>query len=242
VRFVVVKTQSKIAQEGRDSIYQIAQKAFRSIPRSEVLRRFDKYPLIGLALDKRTVHGFLFASFHRSGRSHYVGYRLTAVQPQSQNKGILSHLSARIFFRTYLRFYMRKVITFNYTDQLYFFSRVCNPIAYKALHIGQIIFPNLIDESSLNLTAEARSHVEKIARLAELNAMDCSTGVISMGAVNAGLRLRTRDFSENEGWKCPWSRYVPVGSELLVVFPVTFFFPFRHLLKLLRMRLKRGRG
>lgn len=241
MKIALATTSDPSVRALRDGICEVADRAFQAIPRSEVLRRFDDYPVISVALDGARVRGFLFASWHEARPHHYMGFRLTAVDPDWQGRGVLSRLSTRVFVRYYLRFFTRKLLRLRVSDRLYCFGRVCSPIAYKTLHIGQRIYPDLIGRECDELPAEVRARYTELADLAGLTGLDARTGLLPDGAANAGLAPGGRDISVEEGWATPWNRYVTHGSELLVLFPVGLWFPLWHCRNLLRMGLQRLR-
>ena len=241
MRIVLGQTAHTSIRALQDGICAVAAKAFQSVPRREVLRRFDDYPEIAVALDATHVRGFLFASWHEAPPHHYLGFRLAAVDPDWQDRGVLGRLSTRVFVRHYVRFFTRKLLRLRVTDRLYGFARVCSPIAYKTLHAGQRVYPDLIRQKACHLPADVQARYRELAALVGLTGLDVRTGLLQDGAANAGLMLDGPDFSVADGWATPWSHYVTAGSELLVLFPVGVALPLWHAPHLLRTRLRRLR-
>ena len=239
MRIVLGQTAHAGIQALQDGICEVAAKAFLAVPRREILRRFSEYPEIAVAVDATHVRGFLFASWHSTPPHHYLGFRMAAVDPDWQGRGILGQLSTRMFVRHYVRFFVRKILRLRVNDRLYGFGRVCSPIAYTTLHAGQQIYPDLISSAACHLPADVQARYTELAALAGLTGLDVRTGLLPNGAASAGLVPGGHDISVAGGWVTPWSEYVPAGSELLVLFPVGFWLPMRHGRQLLRMGLKR---
>lgn len=227
MKFQFYKCTDNYVLKNQDRIVEIATLAFRSIPREEVVERFSKYDDILLIIDEnQEIQGFNFLSEHRNGKTLLVGGRLVAIDPKLKGKGLLRTASVRLFIRYYIKLLKESVL--GQTNQLFLFSRQCNPIAYCLLNIGQEIYPDLINKTKVQntMSISALDQFKFLKKELQLDNLDVHTGIVQMGAVNAGINSATKGFFAD--WKTPWSEYVPEGSELITIFPITPLFPLKY--------------
>ena len=218
MKFKLMATSS-VSPELKEDVMRVAEAAFTQIPRDELLQRFQTYDYLGLALDDGRVVAFSFLSEHSVDQCRFIGFRLSATHPDYQGSGLLSRITRRLFWTRLAAFYGSRLRRGLASEQLFLFCRACSPLAYKSIHLGQTVYPDLIGHSGLEIPGAMQVHFQTLAGLLQLEGLDTRSGLIRDGAANAGITHSKKDISLEEKWLTPWSSVVPSGSELLVLAP-----------------------
>lgn len=237
MKYRFYKCSDPFVKAARERIVVIAQAAFAEIPRDEVLKRLDQYDDILIIQTEcpraeqsegvfASIIGFNFCSSHRFDKILVVGGRLVAIHPDYKGRGYLRAASLHIFRRYYIQL-LREFVT-GRTRRLVIFSRQCNPIAYRLLHGGQDIFPDLINRQRSELHAPnwATDVYAFLRRDLGLKQLDIQTGIVAEGASQAGIHSAAH--VSDSCWKTRWQDYVPVGAELISLIPVSPCFPLQY--------------
>jgi 1-acyl-sn-glycerol-3-phosphate acyltransferase len=237
MRYRFFKCNEPFVRKNADRIIEIAQFAFDAIPVEEVQHRIEKYDEVILVLSPEgRIEGFNFCSLHRNQKSLVIGGRLAAIDPVHKGKGYLRTASLYMFARFYWMFF--KEFVQGKTTQLYIFSRLCNPIAYCLVHGGQEIYPDLVKNgpNEHHFPGHIVNQYQFLSRELGLNELNPKTGIIYQGASEAGIDANLEGFRKK--WATSWEEYVPEGSELISLIPVTPGFPLRYSFFLLRRFIK----
>jgi hypothetical protein len=165
---------------------------------------------------------------------------MTAVHPAYQKRGIMGQIGVRLFVRRFVAFYIQKFLRLKFSDELWFFIRTCNPVPYRALQLGQVVYPDLIGGAGDKFPQSVQVHLENLKILLDIPDLDTRTGVVPNGALNSGIVSGKSSDANFTGWHTSWSSWVPEGSELMMLIPVPFSFPLRYGYKLARSALKLG--
>ena len=236
MKYKFYSCQDQYIQDNLKRIIWIAQKSFSGIQVTQIEERIKKYDEIIVAIDsKQIIQGFSFASLHCFNSELCVGARLVALNPKYRGKGLVRLLTFYFFLHYYKLILLRKY------RKLIFFSRQCNPIAYKLLHINQEIFPDLIHKTTYE--NKSNYHQKKIysflKKSLNIQDLDTDTGVIKLGATETGFKSNAKNWNFEKKWQTHWHDYVGLDNELLVIFTIDLWFPLKHILKIINLGYKK---
>lgn len=233
MKITVYKCSTPYVLERTEEILSVAREAFSDVPDEAIVGRLKKYPEIAIAEDEIGIAGFVFPTPHACGRYRMVGLRFLTVGNRCRNRKLSTLLTGVVLVRAYRKYMAERVLPGG-PKQLYVMARICNPKAYYTLTKGNAgVSPELALSNPSALVAER----EEIYRWMEpelgLTQFDMNTGLVADGAVGAGIVPRNTEVGSGD--QSDWNRYVPLGSEVMVLMTLDWKYLLNNAMRVVRL-------
>lgn len=229
----VYKCKNPYVLERQDEILSIAREAFSDVPDEAIISRLEKYPDIAIAEDEEGIAGFLFPTPHAHGRSRMVGLRFLTVGNRCRNKRLSTLLTGVVLVRAY-RMYLMERLQPGGPTQLYVIARICNPKAYYTLTKGNAgVSPDLGAKDPAALVKQREEIYQWMETELGLTQFNPQTGVVLDGAIDSGIIPKNVKVGQVD--QSDWNRYVPKGSEIMVLMTLDWKYLLNNALRTLRL-------
>ncbi len=233
MKITIYECSNPYIQSKRNQILAIAREAFDDVPENAIDNRLQKYSEIALAEDKEGIGGFVFPTTHSCGRSRMIGLRFLTVGNRCRNRKLTTLLTGVVLVRAYRLYLMERLLPGG-PKSLYVIARICNPKAYYTLTKGNLgVSPNL---GSSNPAAGVQKRQELYSWMKNelgLSNFDPQTGIVLDGAIGAGIV--PRNVTVNDKDQADWNKYVPTGSEIMVLMNLDWKYLLNNVLRVLRI-------
>lgn len=217
----------------KSEILTIAREAFDDVPDEAIELRLQKYPEIAIAADDEGIGGFVFPTPHACGRNRMVGLRFLTVGDRCRNRKLTTLLTGVVLVRAYRKYLVERLRPGG-PKNIYVVARVCNPKAYYTLTKGNPgVSPELGAKEPRARVLERHELYAWMEQGLGLSQFDPKTGIVVDGAVGAGIVPRNVSVGSKD--QEDWNRYVPKGSEVMVLMNLDWKYLLNNVLRVLRL-------
>jgi 1-acyl-sn-glycerol-3-phosphate acyltransferase len=196
----------------------VLDESFPGLPESEIQSRFRGYDYVVLCRRGEAVVGVLFMSRKESGNRILWGFRMTGMRAAWRSRGLSTRMSRKAFWSLVVP----DLLEAGRERELVGFARVCSPIAARIACGGQRFEPDFVHGRAP--TAWARDVYQDIKAAHDIPALDPATGLCLDAAREHGIHPAAAAKAETEDARFfrQWRQSVPEGSELVMVFPLSW--------------------